>query len=413
VVSSVAASDVTAASEHELALVDRRVDELLTAFPPRSTERTQFWGAQFDHGLAWVQFPQGAGGLGVAPQLQERVNGRLLDAGASLENSHLNIAGIGLMAGTLIEHGTPEQIERHLRPLFTTEEIWCQLFSEPGSGSDLASVSTSARRDGSSWIINGQKVWTSLGHLARWGMLVTRSNADLPKHRGITYFILDMQTPGVDVRPLFQITGEAEFNEVFLEDVRIDDAQRIGPVDGGWGVAVTTLMNERTFLANQRDERGGGAIATAVEVWARRASEDPRARDELTRLWIEAEMFRLTAKRARQNAVRGVPGPEGSIGKVHWASVNQAITSFAVGLLGHEGMTYPSGYPFSRPAEIALTSEDVHKAYLRSRANSIEGGTTEIMKTIIAERILGLPAEPKPDNDVAWRLVPRGPGGSR
>ena len=233
--------------------------------------KTEFLGAQFDLGLAWVSFPPGLGGLGVSVSLQKHVNERLAAAGAP--NAFMgNPLGYGMGGPTLLEHGTPEQHQRYLRPLFTHEEIWCQLFSEPGAGSDLAGLATRAERDGDDWVVNGQKVWTSWGHVARWGMLVARTDPQAVKHRGLTYFLCDMRAPGVEVRPLRQMTGNAEFNEVYFSDVRLADALRLGPVGGGWGVALTTLNNERYMLSEGLS--AVPALHRAIELWNRRARQD-------------------------------------------------------------------------------------------------------------------------------------------
>ena len=394
-------------SSDERDLVEARLEALFTAHPPATTPEQAFWGAQFDHGLAWVQFPDGIGGLEVSPRWQAAVNRRIEAAGGSTRNRFLNLLGIGMGAGTLLAHGTPAQQRRFLRPMFTTEEIWCQLFSEPGAGSDLAALSTAAVREGDTWIVNGQKVWNTLAHLAKWGLLVTRTDPDVPKHAGLTYFVVDMEADGVDVRPLHQITGEAEFNEVYFDDVHIPDTQRLGDVGGGWAVAMTTLMNERVAIGGNVAPRGSGAIAHAVEAWEAGDRADPVARDRLLAYWTEAEALRLTAIRAGEAARRGTPGPEGSTAKLHWADLNKAITSFAVDLMGARGMTYPGGYDFVRPDLTATRTDDPHKAFLRARANSIEGGTSEIMKNILGERVLGLPGEPRTDKNVAWRDVPR------
>jgi alkylation response protein AidB-like acyl-CoA dehydrogenase len=389
--------------------VESAIDALLAAAPPTETSETAFWGAQFDHGLAWVQFPEGLGGLDVSPRWQAEVDRRIVEAGGSTANRYRNVLGIGMGAGTLIAHGTEEQRRRFLRPMFTLEEIWCQLFSEPGAGSDLGALATTAVREGDTWIVNGQKVWTTLAHLARWGLLVARTDADVPKHAGLTYFVVDMEADGVDVRPLYQITGEAEFNEVYFDDARIPDDLRVGEVGQGWAVAMATLMNERVAIGATVQPRGGGSIAHAVDAWRALDPEDrdEATRDRLLRYWIEAEAMRLTTIRANEARKVGTPGPEGSTAKLHWADLNKAITTFAVDLLGPEGMTYPSGYGFTRPAESASRSEDPRKAYLRARANSIEGGTSEIMKNILGERVLGLPGEPRVDKNVPWRDVPR------
>jgi alkylation response protein AidB-like acyl-CoA dehydrogenase len=393
----------------ERTLVDDAIEALFAAAPPADTPEKEFWAAQFDHGLAWVQHPEGFGGLGVSPRWQAEVDRRIQEAGGSTRNRYLNVLGIGMGAGTIMAHGSEEHQQRFLRPMFACEEIWCQLFSEPGAGSDLAALSTTAKREGDSWIVNGQKVWTTLAHLAKWGLLVTRTDPDVPKHAGLTYFIVDMEAEGVDVRPLYQITGEAEFNEVYFTDTHVPDDMRVGEVGQGWAVAMTTLMNERVAIGGNVAPRGSGAIAHAVEAWEKLHGDDGDAvlRDQLVSYWVEAEAMRLTAIRAKEAAQKGTPGPEGSTAKLQWADLNKAITSFTIDLLGPEGMTYPGGYEFTRPDETSNRATGVHKAYLRARANSIEGGTSEIMKNILGERVLGLPGEPRVDKNVPWREVPR------
>lgn len=387
--------------------VDDAISGLLEKCPPDRTDPVEFWGAQYDAGLAWVHFPEGLGGLGVGRSHMRTVLDRLGAAGASFANINRNIIGYGMGAPTVLTHGTDEQRSRYLRPLFTAEEIWCQLFSEPGSGSDVAGLATRAVRDGEEWIVNGQKVWTTLAHTSKWGMLVARTDPDVPKHQGMTYFIVDMRQPGVEVRPLRQITGEAEFNEVYFEDARIPDANRLGGLGEGWRVSITTLMNERVAIGAAPTPRGAGAIGEAVALWQRIGGTDPVKRDRLARLWIEAEALRLTNQRAAQAASRGVPGPEGSTGKLHWAELQKKIYEFAVDALGSEGMLVPSGYEMIRPEDAAFGRRGTQKNFLRSRANSIEGGTSEVMRNILGERVLGLPGEPRVDKDVAWRDVPR------
>ena len=269
--------------------VDSSIDELLATHPPADTEPKELWGAQYDLGLAWVWHPEGYGGLGLARKHQSHINRRLEEAGASTENRLANIIGIGMGAGVLVSHGTESQKQRWLRPMFTTEEIWCQLFSEPDAGSDLAGLATRAVRDGEEWVVNGQKVWTSLAHVAKWGLLVARTDPEAVKHQGLTYFVVDMQGPGVEVRPIYQITGEAEFNEVFFDDARIPDEHRIDQVGAGWRVSMTTLMNERVAIGGTTTPRGSGLIAEAVQAWEESGSDDPVLRDELVRLWAEAD----------------------------------------------------------------------------------------------------------------------------
>jgi alkylation response protein AidB-like acyl-CoA dehydrogenase len=391
----------------DLELVQDAIDRFLEGHPPSSTSEVEFWGAQFDAGLAWVSLPVGQGGLGVAPSLQRVVNDRIRDAGASFSNVARNVIGHGMGAPTVAAHGTDEQITRWLRPLFTAEEVWCQLFSEPGAGSDVAGLSSRAVRDGDEWIVNGQKVWTTLAHTSKWGMLVARTDPDLPKHQGLTYFIVDMKAPGVEVRPLRQITGEAEFNEVYFTDVRIPDSDRLGAVGDGWRVALTTLMNERVAIGTNQIPRGGGAIAETVAVWKEMGHDDPYLLDELMKLWCEAEALRLTGMRADQMRSRGTPGPEGSTAKLYWADLNKRISTFTVDLMGADGLLLPGGYEFHVPSEAGTARFSRQKSFLRARANSIEGGTSEIMKNILGERVLGLPGEPRIDKDVAWKDVPR------
>lgn len=387
--------------------VRERLEQMLARHAPASTLADEFWGHQFDAGLAWVNFPVGHGGLGVAPGLQAIVNDRLLMAGVSRLNVARNVIGYGMGAPTVVAHGTDQQMNQWLRPLFTAEEIWCQLFSEPGAGSDVAGLATRAIRDGDEWIVNGQKAWTTLAHTSRWGMLVARTDPDLPKHQGLTYFIVDMKQPGVEVRPLRQITGEAEFNEVYFTDARIPDSYRLGAVGDGWRVALTTLMNERVAIGSTQLPRGGGAIAETTAVWIEKGLRDPYLRDEMMKLWCEAEVLRLTGMRAGQARALGTPGPEGSTSKLHWADLNKRISSFTVDLMGAEGMLLPGGYPFVTPEEAGSGRLTRQKSFLRARANSIEGGTSEIMKNILGERVLGLPGEPRVDKDLPWKEVPR------
>ena len=298
-----------------------------------------------------------------------------------------------------------------LRPTFTGEESWCQLFSEPGAGSDLAGLATRAVRDGDEWVITGQKVWNTLAHIADRGMLVARTDPEAPKHKGLTYFALDMHAPGVEVRPLRQMTGEAEFNEVYLTEVRVPDADRIGDVGEGWRVAMTTLSNERTSIGGGSGPpvRGSGSIAEAIRIWQADASrQDPVDRDRLTRLWIEAEVLRLTNLRASQNRKAGNPGPEGSIAKLMFAEVNKRVYELCIDLMGSDALV---GYDYTmRRAEtlgLVGPAGSARKMFIRSRANSIEGGTSEIQRNILGERILGLPGDVRVDKEMPWSKVPR------
>jgi alkylation response protein AidB-like acyl-CoA dehydrogenase len=382
---------------HEDEVIER-TDQLLREHG--AGPRKDFYGAQFDMGLAFVHFPVGHGGLGLPPRLQLVINRRITEAGLPLVRGSI---GHGMAAPTIVAHGSEEQKRRFLRPLFTNEEVWCQLFSEPGAGSDVASLATSAVRDGDEWIVNGQKVWTSLAHFAKWGLLFARTDPDVEKHKGLTYFAIDMQQPGVDVRPLRQMTGQAEFNEVFFTNARVPDANRLGGVGEGWRVALTTLMNERVSIGGSVPPRASGVIAHALDIWRRRGIDDPVKRDQLARLWIEAEVGRLTNWRAAQLRSVGTPGPEGSVGKLAQAELNQRVYSFCVDLLGADGTLFPepSGYELDRTKTMEYTS--VQAWFLRSRANSIEGGTSEVMRNILGERVLGLPGEPRVDKGIAFR----------
>jgi len=387
------------------ARVTELCEQLLTKLDPKTTPSTEFLGAQYDLGLAWVHFPEGSGGLGLSPKLQNVINTKLFAAGAPIAYAR-NPIGAGMCAPTIVVHGSTEQKERYLRPLFSGEEIWCQMFSEPGAGSDVAGLSTRAVRDGDEWVLNGQKVWTTLAHVSRFGIVLARTDTEQVKHKGMTMFVIDMHAPGVEVRPLMQATGEAEFNEIYMTDVRIPDSERLGDVGEGWHVSLTTLMNERVSIGGQVSPRGAGVIAVAMNQWKRTAQNDAVARNALTQLWIEAEVNRLTNMRASHTRAKGTPGPEGSVGKLAMAGLNQRIMSFTMDLMGAEGMLYPTGYPMDRP-RTAMDLSNAQKAFLRVQANSIEGGTTNIMKNILGERVLGLPGEPRADKDLPWSQVPR------
>ncbi|MFI2412678.1 acyl-CoA dehydrogenase [Streptomyces sp. NPDC018947] len=385
----------------------RRTQEFLAAYPPAGTARLDFLRARFDAGLAWVHFPEGLGGLGAPRSLQAVVDAELAAAGAPDNDPRRIGIGLGMAAPTILRYGTEEQKHRLLRPLWTGEEVWCQLFSEPGAGSDLAALGTRAVRDGDDWVVNGQKVWTSSAHLARWAILIARTDPDLPKHRGITYFLCDMTDPGVEVRPLRQITGEAEFNEVFLTDVRIPDSLRLGEVGDGWRVAQTTLNNERVAIGGTPVPREGGMIGKVAATWRERPGlRTHDLHQRLLGLWVEAEVARLTGVRLRQQLVAGQPGPEGAGMKLGFARLNQEISGLEVELLGEEGLLYDD-WTMRRPELVDFTGRDAGYRYLRSKGNSIEGGTSEILLNIVAERVLGLPAEPRTDKDVAWKDLAR------
>jgi alkylation response protein AidB-like acyl-CoA dehydrogenase len=393
----------------EAAHVRARVRAFLAAHDPATTPRIEFLRARFDAGLAWVHYPIGLGGLG-APRAQQSVVDAELAAAGAPDNDPRRIGiGLGMAAPTILAFGTPEQQQRWLRPLWTGEDVWCQLFSEPGAGSDLAGLATRAalHPDGDTWVVDGQKVWTSNAHSARWAILLARHDPDAVKHAGLTYFVCDMTVPGVDVRPLRQITGEAEFNEVWLTAVRIPDAYRIGPVGAGWKVAQATLMNERVAIGGTAAPRESGMIGVSAALWRERPDvRMPELHDQLLTLWVDAEVNRITGQRLRQQLAAGQPGPEGSANKLAFARLAQAISGLEVELRGEEGLAYDD-WTMRRPDSVDFAGRGAGYRYLRAKGNSIEGGTSEILRNVIAERVLGLPAEPRTDTTVPWKDLPR------
>ncbi|MCA1831810.1 MAG: acyl-CoA dehydrogenase [Actinomycetota bacterium] len=304
--------------------------------------------------------------------------------------SILNVIGIGMAGPTIIAHGTDEQKHRYLDKILSGEEIWCQGFSEPGAGSDLGALRTSAVVEGDSFIVNGQKVWTTLAHIADWCILLARTDPTAPKHKGISYLLVDMHSPGVEVRPLRQMTGEAEFNEMFFTDVRVPRDNILGDVNDGWRIAMTTLLHERGTLgfalATQAEIVLGEAIALAKKTLkaGRPAIEDPLVRQRLAQLHVEIQAMRLNNYRALTTVMRtGIPGPEGSLGKLLWSESNKRLGELMLEIQGPAGLLEGSGYAGDN-------GEWVYR-HFRSRANSIEAGTSEILRNIIAERVLGLP----------------------
>jgi alkylation response protein AidB-like acyl-CoA dehydrogenase len=385
----------------------KRTREFLAAHDPATTDRMEFLRARFDAGLAWVHFPEGLGGLGLPRPLQAVVDAELQAADAPDNDPRRIGIGLGMAAPTLLRHGTEEHKRRFLRPLWTGEEVWCQLFSEPGAGSDLAALGARARRDGDDWLVTGQKVWTSHGHTARWALLLARTDPDVPKHQGITYFILDMTDPGVEVRPLRQITGEAEFNEVFLSDARVPDSYRLGSLGEGWKIAQTTLNNERVAIGGGAVPREGGMVGVVAETWRKRPElRTADLHDRMLLLWVEAEALRLTGQRLRQQLAVGAPGPEGSVMKYGFARLAQALSSLEVEFLAEDGLRYDDWTAF-QPERVNFNGRTAGYRYLRAKGNSIEGGTSEILRNIIAERVLGLPSEPRVDKDIPWKDLPR------
>ncbi|MCP9212564.1 acyl-CoA dehydrogenase family protein [Streptomyces sp. NEAU-Y11] len=386
------------------------VQDFVSAHDPATTDPVEFLGALFDAGLAWVHFPPGHGGLGAPRALQSAVDDELTAAGAPPRAPGLHTIGLGMAAPVLLTFGDEAQKKRFLRPLFTREEVWCQLFSEPGAGSDLAALATRAEPDEATgdWVVNGQKVWTSVAHEAHWGLLVARTGPELPKHQGLSYFLIDMRAPGVEVRPLRQATGEAEFNEVFLTDVRIPDTHRVGAVGDGWKVASGTLMNERVAIGAGAMPREGGLAGGLARLWRERPElRTPGLHSSVVRAWVDAEALRLTAERLRQQLAAGHPGPEGSAAKISFAGLNQRMSGLALDLLGEEGLGYDD-WTFRRPEpDDDFSTRSYGFFYLRTKGNSIEGGTTEVLRNVIAERVLGLPPEPRTDKTIPWKDLPR------
>ena len=328
-----------------------------------------------DAGWAGISWPKEYGGRGATLIEQAIFSEEMVRAKAP---APANVLGLVMGGPVVIAHGTEQQKERFLEPILSGEEIWCQGFSEPESGSDLASLKTKAIRDNGGWRVTGQKVWTTYAHEAKWCMLLARSEPDAPKHKGLTYFICDMEQDEIEVRPLRQITGEAEFNEIFLEDAVVPDENLVGGEGNGWNVAITTLMHERAGLG------AASAISLRREldelialINERGLADDPVIRQRIAELKIGVEALRLGALRALTQQMKvGIPGPEGSLAKWQWAMLNQKLTELAVDVLGPDALRPDSEWAYR---------------FLRARANSIEGGTTEVMKNIIAERVLGLP----------------------
>ena len=304
----------------------------------------------------------------------------------------LNMLGLWMAAPTILEHGTEAQKKRFVRKILSCEEIWCQGFSEPDCGSDVGALKTRAELRGDEFIVNGSKVWTSLGHVADWCMLLVRTDPSAPKHRGISYLLVDMKTPGITVRPLRQMTGEQEFNEMFFEDVHVPRENLLGPLNGGWEVAITTLMNERATFALSTVTRFRNTfddLADLARTLAARdgkpLSKDPVVRQQLAQFYIDVESMKYFAYRNFSRLVHGgTPGPEGSISKLLWSELNQRMNEFALTLQGARGM-------LEGDSKYSVEGGRWQYGLLRSRGNTIEEGTSEIQRNIIAERVLGLP----------------------
>lgn len=342
------------------------------------------------------------GGLGIGNDVARAIESVL----APLRLTRLNPLGLNNTAAALFSHGTEEQRLRFLPPIVRNDEKWCQLFSEPGAGSDLASLATRAVRDGDEWVITGQKVWTTWADEADFGILLARTDPDQPKHKGITYFLLDMHQPGVEVRPLRQITGEAEFNEVFLDGARVPDAHRVGEVNDGWRVSASTLSSERQMVSGSGSGgmgRLGGSSAERLITLAKETGRwaDPVIQTKIMRLWAQEQIRGWTNARVRAALSAGQsPGAASSIGKIHQATLNQQIQDLMLDLLGTAAVAWTTtGDPDALPREV--------QGMMRSLANSTEGGTTDINKNILGERVLGLPKEPDLWKGQPWKDIPR------
>jgi alkylation response protein AidB-like acyl-CoA dehydrogenase len=376
----------------------------------RSRAEYEAWYPVFAaSGLVVPTWPVAYGGLDATPAVARRIEAEL----RPYNLGRLNPLGLNLAAPALFAHGTEEQRRRYLPPIVRNEEVWCQLFSEPGAGSDLASLACRAERDGDGWVLTGQKVWTTWAHIADFGVCLARTDPDVPKRKGITYFLVDMHAPGVTVRPLRHITGEVDFDEVFLDGVRVPDSCRVGGVGEGWKVAGATLSGERQMVAGSGsggvDRIGGSSAGRLLELARRGRRLDPVTRHRLVALWSEERIREWTNMRVRAGLRAGrPPGPESSIGKVHQGELNQRIQLLATDLLGAGALAWevPEGGGQGPEAYAAALPYEV-KGMLRSRANTIEGGTTEVNKNVVGERVLGLPREPDPYRDVPWREVPR------
>ncbi len=352
-----------------------------------------------DAGWACLGWPQAYGGRGASPIEQviwQQEEGELAQL------SGVFIVGLGMCGPTLMAHASDEHKRQYLPPMARGEHIWCQLFSEPAAGSDLAGLRSRVERDGDEWVLNGQKIWTSGAHLSDYAILVARSNPDAPKHKGLTFFFLDMKSPGIEVRPITQINGNAEFNEVFFSDVRIPDSQRLGDVDDGWRVALTTLMNERLAVGSAfpDDLDSMFALAREIDTGDGPAIDNPAVRSRLADWYVRASGLKYTAMRTVSRLSRGeAPGPEASISKLVLGQNRQNMASLMLDLQDMAGV-------LADPAEASLEAT-FQQVFFRSPGNRLEGGTDEILRNIIAERVLGLPGDIRVDKDVPFRDIPR------
>jgi alkylation response protein AidB-like acyl-CoA dehydrogenase len=325
-------------------------------------------------GYAGLTWPKEYGGAGAPYSFQAIFYEEMARAHAP---AHIGVIGLGMAGPTIIAHGSEEQKQAHLEKILSAEEIWCQGFSEPDAGSDLAAARTRAERRGDVYVVNGQKVWSSFAHIADFCILVTRSDPEAPRYRNLTYLIVDMHAPGVEVRPLRQITGEAEFNEIFFNDVEVPVSNRLGDEGDGWNVAMTTLLHERGTLGFALTAALESSVNRLLDVARERMNGDDGARERIAAEWIELQALRYTNYRALGTLQRtGIPGPEGSAIKLRWSEQNQRLTKLARELHGPEGILDDGWWNYQQ---------------LRSRGNTIEAGTSEVLRNIVAERVLGLP----------------------
>jgi len=363
-------------------------------------DRAKAWQAiKADAGFAGITWPTRYGGRGGTPLQQVIYNQE--EENYVVPRGVFN-QGVGLAIPTLMTYAAPEVTERYARPALRGDQIWCQLFSEPSAGSDLASLRTRAERDGDDWVVNGQKIWTSNAHFSDLGMLVVRTDPDVPKHAGLTFFFIDMKSPGIDIRPLKQISGASNFNEVFFTDVRVPDSQRLGAVGQGWKVAMTTLANERYTIGESEgpDFEDIFALVRELELNGRPAIQHEMVRDRLVDWYIKRQGLKLIRARTLTALSRGnAPGPESSIGKLISAPKLQDIASFGMDLQGMAGAVMGEDAPMNAWFQNAL---------LYAPGKRIAGGTDEIMRNIVAERVLGLPGDVRVDKDIPFNQVPTG-----
>jgi alkylation response protein AidB-like acyl-CoA dehydrogenase len=380
-----------------VAAIDRGDADALSAARDQ-LDLASWWVDLADAGYVTPTWPAEHGGLGVTPREGAAIARTL---GRYKVPRFSNPIGVDLAGPAIIRWGTEEQKERFLRPIARHQEIWCQLFSEPGAGSDLAGLATRAVPDGDAWTVNGQKVWTSLGDIAAFGLLLARTNPDVPKHSGITVFLMPMHAKGVTVRPLIQMTGDAEFCEVFFDDARVDDSLRLGEVDEGWRVTQSVLMNERQAVAGSGANLPGTTTGRSVDALIRRYAPiaDPTLRQRVVQAYIEDKLVSLTNQRAAARRRSGQAlGPEGSITKLFYSEHTQRLQNLAIDLEGAAAQAWPDGDRWL---------QNTAWAFFRIRSKTIAGGTSEIQRNILGERVLGLPKEPAVDRDVPWSHVPR------